>query len=672
MEILAEQLPLLTVPGEPVALVVKRGLPEILEQHADWLDSAGADGLQADLSKEDLQNANLIDARLQDAVLNQANLQRADLMLADLRGASLLQADLCDTNLLGTLFQQSNLQGAVFTGATGVQSTQLAGANLFGTTLPDSTSPFDGLKYVGQMATRTAWMLFAMLLLNGLVCLRIFTTRDAQLLTNGPAFPFLGLQSDVPFIPFYLFGPVVLLALYVGFHLYVQHLWDGAAQLPAIFPDGRKLDTCLPWFARWSAQANFKWLRATRSPLAFLEGGISIALLYWVTPATVLLFWSRYLTLEDLRGSALHALLVAGSIFAAINFPKMVGVAFNADLRLPANRQPASQKKIARLLNAIPVGVAVLLFLISAGIVFGVPHGYAASHGEATAGDSGIPQYKTWAAHLLWSAGYNPYAQLTETNVSAKPAAWSGRDEDLSQIQGAGLNHIRMRYAQAYRSFLANARLWQADLSHADLSESDMREANLRQASLEFAILDRANLFRANLQEADAQNANLNRSDLRSTNLTSAILSGATLLDATLDGANLYHADLRNASLQRASLKQADLREADLENANLSSAIFQATYLSSAKLANAKLKNADLSQAILTDADLHGADLSGARFQGTILRGTNFIGANLQAADLRGALGLTSTQVCSAASFAQAQIDENLMIDVEILCGKPK
>jgi len=64
--------------------------------------------------------------------------------------------------------------------------------------------------------------------------------------------------------------------------------------------------------------------------------------------------------------------------------------------------------------------------------------------------------------------------------------------------------------------------------------------------------------------------------------------------------------------------------------------------------------------------------LSGATFQGTILRGTNLIGANLQGADLRGALGLTSTQVCSAASYAEAQMDENLQIDVQILCVKSK
>jgi uncharacterized protein YjbI with pentapeptide repeats len=666
VEISAEH-PQLSAGEKPqVPLIVRRALPEILEQHGDWLDSAGAEGIQADLSRENLEDAELIDARLPDALLNKANLRRADLMLADLRGASLLQADLQDANLLGTQLQRANLQAAILTGATGLQNSQLAGANLFGAVLPETTSPTEGLKYVRQMATRVAWLLFALLSFDGLVWLRILTTRDSQLLTNGPALPFLGLQTEVPFIPFYLFGPVVMVGLYVCFHLYVQHLWDGIAQLPAIFTDGRTQDTCLPWFARWPAQTQNEWLRNARSPLSFLEAGTSIALLYWITPATMLLFWARYLTLEDLRGSAVHILLAVASIIAAINFPRIVGATFNPDPPRPVSNMPASRKKIVRLLRGIPIAIGLVLLLLSVGIVEGVPHG------DASRGASTTPQLKTWASHLLWCVGYSPYAQLTETNVSTKPPGWSGRDEDLSQVKGASLNRIRLRYAQGYRAFLATARLWEADLRHADLSESDLRDANLRQANLEYTDLDRANLARASLQEADLQNSNLNRSDLHEANLSSAILSGATFMDATLDRANLYHADLRNGLLQRASLKQADLREANLENANLTSANFEGTYLSSAKFGNAKLKNANLSQAILTDADLHSTDLSGATFQGTILRGTNLIGANLQGADLRGALGLTSTQVCSAASYAEASMDENLQIDVQILCGKSK
>ena len=646
--------------------VVIRGLTEILEQHGDWLDSHGETGIQADLSRENLEDADLIDARLPDALLNKTILKRADLMLADFRGASLLQANLKDANLLGTVFHQANLQAATLDGATGLLSRQLAGANLFGATLPVDTSPSEALKYVRQVASRAGWYLIAILLVNALAWLRIFTTRDPQLLRNAPAVPFFGLQADVPFVAFYLFGPVVILSLYVCFHLYLQRLWDGAAQLPAVFPDGRSLDTCLPWFARWSARMHSKWLKSTRSPLAFLEAGIAMLVLYWVAPATILLFWGRYLTLEDMRGTSALVLLVVAAVTAAMGFPRMVGKAFGVDLPRPANQSKSSRWRTFLLRSAAPIGVGLILLLLSIGTIQGAPHDFGRTS------ESAKPGIETWAAEILWTAGYNPYAQLTEAEVSTKPPAWSGRDEDVAQVKGASLNRLKLRYIQAYGAFFAKARLWQADLRNAYLSEADLREANLRQADLQFVALDHAMLVRASLQEADLRNSNLNRANLREANLSSAVLSGATLLDATLDHASLYKADLRNVLMQRASLKQADLREANLGNANLTMANLQETYLTSTKLGNAQLKQADLSLAILTDADLRKSDLSGSDLQGAILRGADMSGANLQGADLRGAVGLTANQICSAANRAQAQLDDNLRRDVDSLCANTR
>ncbi len=637
--------------------VVIRGLTEILEQHGDWLDSHGETGIQADLSRENLEDADLIDARLPDALLNKTILKRADLMLADFRGASLLQANLKDANLLGTVFHQANLQAAMLDGATGLLSRQLAGANLFGATLPVDTSPSEALKYVRQVASKAGWYLIAILLVNALAWLRIFTTRDPQLLRNAPALPFFGLQADVPFVAFYLFGPVVILSLYVCFHLYLQRLWDGAAQLPAVFPDGRSLDTCLPWFARWSARMHSKWLKSTRSPLAFLEAGIAMLVLYWVAPATILLFWGRYLTLEDMRGTSALVLLVVAGVTAAMGFPRMVGKAFGVDSPRPANQSKSSRWRTFLLRSAAPIGVGLILLLLSIGTIQGAPHDFGRTS------ESAKPGIETWAAEILWTAGYNPYAQLTEAEV---------RDEDVAQVKGASLNRLKLRYIQAYGAFFAKARLWQADLRNAYLSEADLRESNLRQADLQFVALDHAMLVRASLQEADLRNSNLNRANLREANLSSAVLSGATLLDATLDHASLYKADLRNVLMQRASLKQADLREANLGNANLTMANLQETYLTSTKLANAQLKQADLSLAILTDADLRKTDLSGSDLQGAILRGADMSGANIQGADLRGAVGLTANQICSAANRAQAQLDDNLRRDVDSLCANTR
>ncbi len=647
--------------------LTRKDLREVLESHSSWLDSAGESGEQADVSARNLAGADLVDARLPDAILHKTILKGADFTLADLRGASMVQADLADSTLLGTHLEGANLQAADLRGATGLLGPQLAGTNLFGALLPEDVSPLDGLQLVRAVARKAGWLMILTLLLNGLVWLRIFTTPDAQLITNSSALPFSRVQSTLPYIPFYLFGPVMILSLYLCFHLYAQRLWDGSAQLPAIFPDGQRLDACLPWFARWSARRHFKWLKYSQSPLAFLEGAIAILMLYWVAPVTVVLFWGRYLTLEDLRGTTLHIFLIVGAVAAAVNLPRMARKSFVPDSprRIAAELEPTT-RRIAKFLRFCPAVIGLLLFLVSIGTFFGVPHD---SRATAQSSARGI---RAWAPDILWTVGYNPFAQVTEADVSTRPWGWTGQESEMARVKGANLNGLRLRYIQGYGAFLVKARLWRSDLRNAYLSEADLREANLRQVDLQSAVLDRAKLARADLPESDLRNANLDRADLQDANLSFAVLSGATLLDARLDNANLYKSDLHSTSLQRASLKKADLREVNLENSNLTMANLEGAYLASTSLRSAVLKNANLSTAILTDADMRKSDLSGALLAGAVLQGTDLTGANLQGADLRGADGLTAAQVCSASGVRGAQMDASLQQDVSSRCGNAR
>lgn len=637
-------------------------LKDTLEQHASWLESGGEAGSRADLSGKHLEGADLVDARLAGSILLKANLKGADLTLADMRDATLVQANLADANLLGAKFDQADLQAADLRGAAGLLSAQLAGTNLFGATLSESAAPLAGLRLVREVARNAEWLMALSLPLYALVCFRIFTTLDSQLVKNASALPAPAPQAVLPFIPFYLFGPVVILCLYLAFHLYMQRLWDGIAQLPAVFPDGRRLDACLPWFARWSARRHFQWLRKSQPPLAFLESAFALLMLYWVVPLTLVLFWGRYLTLEDLRGTALHVFLIVGGITAALNFPRLAGKSFGT--RTPVAGNPVSVARVYQrnILRAVPLTIGVVLFLLSVGTILGAPHDFRAAAQSRAVG------VKEWATGVLWTLGYNPFAQLIEADVSTKPVGWTGREEELSQVKGANLNRVRLRYIQGYGAFLAKARLWQADLRNAFLSEADLREANLRQADLRNAVMDRARLARAALPEANLASVNLDRADLRDANLSFAVLADATLLDAQLDGANLYKADAHSASLQRASLKKADLREANVENSNLMTAALTESYLVATDLRNARLNGADFSRAILTDAVLRGSDLTGAILQGAVLRGTDLSGVNLQDADLRGAEGLTAMQLCSAANLRGAQLDVGIEQQIAPLC----
>ena len=714
----------------------------LLEQHREWVQSGGCKGRQADLSRLSLEGADLTDINLRHARLNDTVLTGADLLLSDLEGASLLQANLEGANLLGARLREANLQGANLKGATGLLAAELSGTNLTFAKMPAEISTAEDLKYVARRGKHANWLILSLVLLNALACWRILSVSDAQILRNASSLPFAARRNELPLVQFFLFCPVLIGGLYLWLHVYLQRLWEAMAALPAIFENGRRLDASLPWLVRWPAHSYFKWLHARRSALAGIEKATCIILLYWAAPATMLLFWSRYLTLQDLRGTVLHVLLITAAVSAAIHFPRSAARAFGSDdsgwsaanseaaapreavsprrsgsllgsisgagqggwlraapggtseptaaaadvplrssppvdeavaeLLLDAAEEPAeaadahphSDSKKPTLWRRIPVGLGCgfILLLLSIGTIGGAPHDGNAAQGVG----SGSP--RTWAADAFWLIGYDPFAQVSETEISGKPAAWTGSDDEVKRVEGAGMNGIRLRYLQGYGAFLAKARLRQADLRYAYLSEADLRQANLRGASLRFAVLERAKLDDASLQSADLARANLIRAELGKADLSFAALAGALLLDAKADGAVLYGADLRNASLERAGLGQADLREANLEGANLSMSDLRNAYLSSAKMAGARLDQARLGGAILMGADLRRADLNGGDFQSAVLSGADFTGADLQNADLRGGVGLRASQLCAAASTRGVQLDDALAAEVAAQC----
>lgn len=632
---------------------------EILKKHREWLDSNGQEGERADFSGARLDNVDLTDACLEDAWLTKVQLKNADLLLANLEKASLMQANLQGANLLGTKFREADLQGAVLENATGLQAEQLAGANLFGAKLPAEVKVSEALADAAKAARTAGWLILTMLLLSAALVLRVITTSDAQMLGDAPILPFR-LFRAFPLDAVFLLAPALILGLYVWLHLFLQRLWESLSTLPAVFPDGRPLDKQLSWFVGMIAAAYLKGLRSTNRALVVLERVISQIVLFWIAPATLVLFWGRYLTLQDFRGTLLHIVFVVAASIAALRFSRAMNRTLSGPPRTSASNEPASEQDAKRLdfISAVPIAVGAAMLFLSIGVISGAPR----EDGTRPTGKN--YQLKSWAADTLWLAGYSPVAQIAGADISIKPAIWTGRDEELAQVRGARLSKGHLRYVQANGAFFAKADLWEADLQSADLSEADLRGVKARQARLRYASLDRAKLDRANLQEADLQQANLTRASLQKADLTYAMLGGAALVDGILDGASVYGADLRGASLQRASLQQADLREANLTGADLTAVNLGNAYLSSAKIAGARLENAILDESFLTQADLHGADLRNAKLAGAALNG-----ANLQGADLRGVLGANAMQICSAADIRQIQLDDSLRQSVEAECA---
>ncbi len=88
--------------------------------------------------------------------------------------------------------------------------------------------------------------------------LTIATTTDARLLTNSASSPLPIIGTDIPIAWFYWAAPVLLLGLYSYFHLYLQRLWEGLSELPAVFPDGKALHkNAYPWLLNGLVRAHF-------------------------------------------------------------------------------------------------------------------------------------------------------------------------------------------------------------------------------------------------------------------------------------------------------------------------------------------------------------------------------------------------------------------------------
>ena len=420
-------------------------LAQILDEHKMWVESGGETGAKADLTGANLAGADLTGVNLQDAILTKTNLAGADLSMANLRGTNLVHADLRNTTLLGTELRGASLMGATLYGAEGLWVGRLGGTNLFDALLPESVAEFSSTNPIAEASKIARFFYFTTLAASVICCLMIVFTTDVRLLLNASALPFSHLGNALPMTGFYLGAPLVLFALYLRFHFLLLRLWGSIAALPAVFPDGQTPERDGPWFLMGLIRKHFRWPRDGRSPLAVLETGISMMLGYWVVPATLLLFWVRYLVRQDFRGTLLQVLLITVSVAAATGLPDIVSrVLRSGELRIAKSK---NFYRLALLTTRAALIIGGILLIISLGVIRGLPadRDIASDHSSAS--------IQRWASELFQSVGYRPYADLTEAVISTPPAVGNWTEAGIADAPGAKLNQMNLRFARAYRSF---------------------------------------------------------------------------------------------------------------------------------------------------------------------------------------------------------------------------
>lgn len=457
----------------------------LLARHKEWVESQGLVAQRLELSDLNFEGKDLVGITLRGAVLPKANFRRAELLLADLREAHLVQADFREANLLGVDFEGANLQGARFGASSGLATRKLARADLLGAELPESLLDFEGLRVANAAYDKARTLFWTMACVAAFGCAGLAFSSDVQLLRNLPM-PLVG--RALPMGGFFFAMPVLLLFVYLFFHLALHRLNERLAELPVVFPDGRPIERAGHWerlgFLSGQIQKSGNQPRSAE----LRERALSQLFCNWMTPLVLLLFWARYLVLQQMRASLLHIFLLAAAATFAI-YAGRTAEPFESSNRIFARVLqwfPRIGALIAPARTAAIIAAAFILF--SLGTIYGAPHDVARA-----------PEFspfsaRRWVPDAFWLVGYDPYARLTETNVTTRPNNWLGRDQDVPAIRGAVLNQASLRYALGYRSFWVNAHLWQADLRGAWLSESDLRSVNLREANLDSAHLDHARL----------------------------------------------------------------------------------------------------------------------------------------------------------------------------------
>lgn len=500
----------------------------------------------------------------------------------------------------GTQLDGANFQDADLSDVKGLRSEQLAWTNLAGAKLPEAVARFEGLGHIENMS-QNANKLFALLVVGWLsVWLAVFTTTDSSLLLGSALWSLPLVETKIPLGGFYLVSPLILLAIYIYFHIHLQHLWKEIADLPAIFPDGKPADEKIyPWLLNGFASSHIGKLPRDRSLLHIMEGAIAVVFGWWIVPWVLCLIWLRYLPRHNFLVTGFHVLELSFGIVLAVWFLQL------ASSTLARKKQPPSRR--------------ILLITLALVLVLGCVVSYGAINGEREEREQAI---------LL------SFERQTDDGLGAILA--SIRRTVPKLLEALPVHAQAFADLQEPSGFSSPAALGtRSDWPPPTSSESEDNEKSSRGAT------------RAELSRADLRYASAKRALLKKANLKSSDLRGVNLVDA-----QLQNADLREARLQKAYLFKARLNEATLDGAHLEGA-----YLSDAELKNASMRYADLREAILVGAHLENADLTGANLEGARLSGAHLDGTRLFRARLKGTV-LDSADLETAKGLEQAQVNE--------------
>jgi len=498
--------------------------------------------------------------------------QCMDLTYRDFTGSDLRGKDLRGSNFSGSTvrnvpFRGANLENSNLSEAVGLLADQLGDTNLRQALLPTGLD-FTQLERVNDLSKICGSLMLSMLAACSYSWLTVGSTRDSALLLNTSTSQLPIISTSVPIVGFYWIAPILLLGIYIYFHLYLQRLWEAMASLPGIFPDGLALDSkTQPWLMNDLVRLHFDQLRPRYPPLAWFQAKLSLLIGWWLIPMTLLVFWGDYLKRHDWFGTALQIATFGVAIWVFLTTRKLTRATLRCqEADLKAWKSPWRSPEF--YLHGLAACGATLVFFIAS---WGGINGATIYRQEDTPRNSFAPDYagydpRSWVPRVFDFVNSSAYANMDEVDVSTKLNGWTDDVNPLSDLPyrmdlavGARLRNAHLNACRARAAFLVKADLRDTDLRYAFLYWAKMQDAKLYRAQLSGATLTKAQLQYADFYDADLSSAYLATADMSNAGLHHVNLSGADLSYAVLKGAILDGADLSGAKLTNTDLRGVDL-----------------------------------------------------------------------------------------------------------------
>lgn len=575
-----------------------------------------------------------------------------DLSGSDLSDSTFYRANFLNANTWNCDFRNSDL-----TGARNFSEAQLAATDLTNAKLPEEMAKFESLDSVKDLSDKSSRIFVTLLFSIVFTTIISATTKDSRLLTNTGLVKLPVVNIDAPVLLFYLLTPLILCAILVYFHISLQRLWEAMATLPAIFPNGRRLDEKTPgWLMNDIPRQHIPRLRAATPAASRLQWFVCILLAYWIVPFAILFLWTQSLRLENwfLTGTCIFCFGI--SVATASGFLSLMDRTLARKRSDTLKFEQRSMQLLGHAWGLLSGGFAAASLLILS--YYGIEY------------DVTTPSPIVDSLHAI---KIQTEPSVDNEDISTRPATWTGlsntSNPEIAATRGMRFSNMRLRRLHASNAFFVKSVFYLVDLTGGSFYRSDLRAVYLDQvngANIKFLKCDLSDLIDEKLYgPSDSNNENyhgvtingcdLPNFDARASRMCALRVTLSTLQNANFTQGNLFAADFRSSILVGARFDYANLQYSNFDGISAGSRERDRISFSSATCSHAHFYSCDLS-----GATFEGANLDDAVFSLVDVSDVNFGRVSMARADLSGATGLTLDQLKKAQDLRGIKVPKYL------------